>query len=62
MYFFIAKNSDLSIIPDWTAGLSKYLKEVKNGKSKIIDTGHYIHHEKSDFIAQEIKRFLREEF
>ena len=62
MYFFIAEDSNHSIIPDWTAELSKYLKEVKNGKSKIFDTGHYIHHKKSVLIAQEIKRFLREEF
>ncbi|MFW5794957.1 MAG: alpha/beta fold hydrolase [Bacillota bacterium] len=60
MYFFIAKNSDLNIIPDWTAELSRYLEEVKNGKSKTLDTGHYIHHEKSEFIAQEIEKFLGE--
>ncbi|MGP3779561.1 alpha/beta hydrolase [Halanaerobium saccharolyticum] len=62
MYFFIAKNSDISIIPNWTADLSKYLDEVKKGNYKMLNTGHYVHHEKSDLIAQEIKRFIREKF
>ena len=62
MYFFIAKNSDISIIPNWTADLSKYLDKVKSGNYKMLNTGHYVHHEKSDLIAQEIKRFIREKF
>jgi len=59
MYFFIAEDS-VNIIPNWKGKLSEYVLEVDFGKFKILDCGHYIHHEKSDIIANEVKDFLKE--
>lgn len=58
MYLFIAKNNN--IMPNWKEILSKYAAETKYGKYKLLDSGHYIHHEKSDILAQEAKAFLKE--
>lgn len=60
MYFFIAEDSSVSIMPNWKEKLSEYVSEIKYGKFKLLDCGHYIHHEKSDVIANEIKNFLEE--
>lgn len=59
MYFFISDASDV-IIPNWKEQLSKYVSNIKFGRFKYLDCGHYIHHEKSDIIANEIKDFLKE--
>ncbi len=61
MYFFIAEGS-VNIIPDWKKKLSEYVTEINFGKFKLFNSGHYIHHEKSDIIANEIKDFLMEQF
>lgn len=60
MYFFIAEDSSVSIIPNWKKRLSEYVSEIKYGKFELLDYGHYIHHEKSGFIAHEAKKFLEE--
>jgi len=60
MYFFIAEGSNNSVIPNWDEILSAYLSNVDNSKYKLLDSEHYIHHEYSDFIAQEIDIFLKE--
>lgn len=60
MYFFISEESSDIIIPNWKEVLSDYVSETKYGKYKLLDSGHYIHHEKSDILAQEAKVFLKE--
>jgi pimeloyl-ACP methyl ester carboxylesterase len=60
MYFFIAEDSSVSIIPSWKEKLSEYVSEIKYGNLELLDCGHYIHHEKSDIIAHEAKNFLEE--
>ena len=60
MYFFIAHDSDRSIISNWKQELSDYVTKIKYGRFKLLDCGHYIHHEKSDVIAHYAKNFLEE--
>ncbi len=60
MYLFIAEESKATIIPEWEEKLTNYILEIEHGKYKLFDSGHYIHHEKSDLIAKEIKYFLKE--
>ena len=59
MYFFISDASDI-MFSNWKEELSKYVSNVKIGKFRSLDVGHYIHYEKSDIIAQEAKAFLQE--
>ena len=44
----------------WGKKLSEYVVEIKYGKFKLLDCGHYAHHEKSGVIAHEAKNFLEE--
>ncbi len=60
MYFFIAEDSKNNIIPNWEDKLTEYLSEIKSSRYKLLDTSHYIHHEKSKVIVQEIKNFLQD--
>ena len=50
MYFFIAGNN-VDIIPNWKEELAEYVSKTDSGKFKVLETGHYVHHEKSDIIA-----------
>ena len=59
MYFFIAENN-VDIIPTWKEELSQYVSKTDYGKFKLLESGHYMHHEKSDVIANEMKDFLKE--
>jgi pimeloyl-ACP methyl ester carboxylesterase len=61
MYFFIAEDN-VDIIPNWEEELSGYVSKTDSGKFKVLETGHYVHHEKSDVIADEIKGFLKESY
>ena len=58
MYFFIAEESSISIISEWEEILSEYISEINIGQIKVIKSGHYIHHNKSSIIADEINSFL----
>ncbi len=60
MYYFIAEDSNDSIVANWDKILSDYLTNVNNSKYKLLDSGHYIHHENSNLIAREIDNFLKE--
>ena len=59
MYFFISDGSDV-IIPNWKEQLSKFVSVINFGKFKYLDSSHYVHHEKSEVIANETKAFLKE--
>ena len=59
MYFFISDGSEV-IFPNWKEQLSKYVSEFNFGQYRYLDCGHYVHHEKSDIIADETKKFLEE--
>ena len=59
MYFFIAEDN-VDTIPNWKEELVGYVSKADSGKFKLLETGHYVHHEKSDVIADEIKVFLKE--
>ncbi|MBS3792876.1 alpha/beta hydrolase [Candidatus Bipolaricaulota bacterium] len=58
MYFFIAENN-VDIIPTWEEELSQYVSKTDYGKFKLLESGHYVHHEKSYDIANEMKDFLQ---
>lgn len=57
MYFFISDGSEV-IFPEWKEQLTKYVSGINVGKYKYFSCGHYVHHEKSVIIAEEIKNFL----
>jgi len=59
LYFFISDGSEV-IFPNWKEQLSKYVSKVNFGRYKYLDCGHYVHHEKSDIIADKAKKFLNE--
>ncbi|MDI6453259.1 alpha/beta fold hydrolase [Peloplasma aerotolerans] len=57
MYFFISskQNDD---VPGWTQTLIEYLESINFQQSMILDTSHYVHHEMSDVIFNEMINFL----
>ena len=57
MYFFISDGKEVTG-SDWRELLSNYLSQINIGKYKYLDSGHYVHHEKSDIIANEMKAFI----
>ncbi|MFW6104762.1 MAG: alpha/beta fold hydrolase [Candidatus Bipolaricaulota bacterium] len=59
MYFFIAEDN-VDIIPTWKEELSQYVSKTDYGKFKLLESGHYVHQEKSDVIAVDMKDFLEE--
>ncbi|MTI48571.1 MAG: alpha/beta hydrolase [Firmicutes bacterium] len=59
MYFFISDASDINM-RNWKNYLSNYVSQINFGKYKFLDSGHYVHHGKSNIIANEIKAFLKE--
>lgn len=59
MYFFMSNESNV-IMPTWKDETSKYMSNINLGKFKSLDSGHYVHHEKSEIIAKEAKGFLKE--
>ncbi len=58
MYFFIAEDNNINIVPSWEKNLSEYISKINSGKKKLLDCGHYMHHEKSEIIADEIKKYI----
>ncbi|WP_422485684.1 alpha/beta fold hydrolase [Gudongella sp. DL1XJH-153] len=59
MYFFISQQQDKRV-NGWKDALLGYLSNIDTKKHMILDTEHYVHHDKSDLIAREIKAFLSE--
>jgi len=57
MYFFIS-NKKNDEVTGWTQTILDYLETVNLKQSMILDTTHYIHHEKSDEIYNEIMTFM----
>ena len=57
MYFFI---SDGKEVPgaDWRVMLSHYVMQAEIGRYRYLDCGHYVHHEESVTISNEIKAFI----
>lgn len=59
MYFFISNDDQLQQSSmNWQELLANYVKQLDIGKYKQLDTGHYVHHEKSAVIAGEMRRFI----
>jgi pimeloyl-ACP methyl ester carboxylesterase len=59
MYFFISDDQEASAI-GWKEALSDYLSKITIGKYMQLATGHYVHYDKADIIAEEAKAFLEE--
>lgn len=57
MYFFISEDQEASAI-GWKEALSDYLSNITIGKHMQLSTGHYVHYDKSNIIAEEAKAFL----
>jgi hypothetical protein len=59
MYFFISTHQDANV-PGWKETLSGYLSNIPAGKYMQLETGHYVHYEKAEIIAEEAKAFLED--
>ena len=57
LYFFISDGSEVEG-ENWRAIITDYLQPLEMGRYKYLDSGHYMHHEKSDLIAAEIVNFI----
>ena len=57
IYLFIS-NGNEKIIADWGKILSDYIADFKNGKSLLLDCGHYVHAHETIKIAKEIDDFM----
>ena len=57
MVFFISDGQEANV-PGWHDALSGYLSKLDLGEYMELATGHYVHHEKADIIAEEAKAFL----
>ena len=59
MYFFISQQQD-QMVKGWEDALLSYLSNIDKKEYMLLDTGHYVHHEKSELIDREIRGFLSE--
>ena len=59
MYFFIS-NEQEEIANGWRESLSTYLSNIAISDQMQLDTGHYVHYEKADIIADEMKAFIKQ--
>ncbi|MCR3956267.1 MAG: alpha/beta hydrolase [Gudongella sp.] len=59
MYFFISQQQD-QMVKGWEDALLSYLSNINYKDFVKLDTGHYVHHEKAELIAKELKIFLSE--
>lgn len=59
MFFFISEDQEVSAV-GWKETLTGYLSQINIGEYLQLDTGHYVHYDKSDIIAEEAKAFLEE--
>ncbi len=59
MYFFISDGQEASAV-GWKKALSGYLSKITIGKYMQLATGHYVHYDESDTIAEEAKAFLED--
>lgn len=57
MYFFISDDQEASV-KGWKNTLSDYLAQLTLGAHRQLATGHYVHYDQSDIIAEEAKAFL----
>ena len=44
----------------WKDALSDYISKITIGKHMQLATGHYVHYDKSDIIADKAKAFLKD--
>ena len=58
-YFFISDGKEVTA-SNWRELLSNYVLQIDIGKYKYLDSGHYVHHEKSGIIADEVEGFIKD--
>jgi pimeloyl-ACP methyl ester carboxylesterase len=59
MYFFISDAQEV-IATGWNDSLIDYLSKNTNGKYMQLSTGHYVHYDKAEVIAEQAKVFFEE--
>ena len=59
MSFFISQQQD-QMVDGWKDALILYLSKIDKKDFMILDTGHYVHHEKAELIAKKLRIFLSE--
>jgi len=58
LLFFISKEQE-EVAPGWTAALEEFLSNIPKTKSIVLDSTHYIHHDKSEKMHSEINEFMQ---
>ncbi|HSM25021.1 MAG TPA: alpha/beta hydrolase [Anaerolineaceae bacterium] len=59
MYFFISDAQE-AIARGWTESLTDYLSKITTRKYMLLSSGHYVHYDKAEIIAEEAKAFLKD--
>lgn len=59
MYFF-ASDGQEAVVTGWQDALAEYLAPFASAEYMQLNTGHYVHYEKADVIAQEARLFLKD--
>jgi pimeloyl-ACP methyl ester carboxylesterase len=59
MYFFISDGQE-EVAKGWKASLTTYLSKITISESMQLNTGHYVHYEKAEIIAEEARAFIKE--
>ncbi|MFW5713804.1 MAG: hypothetical protein ACOCYU_03955 [Brevefilum sp.] len=59
MYFFVSAGQE-DVAQGWKQAQTNYLSEISVSRLMQLETGHYIHYEEAELIAQEVKAFLEE--
>jgi len=59
MLFFISEGQENNV-PGWKETLTNYLDKIAVSEVIHLDTGHYVHYDKAEMIAETVKDFLAE--
>ncbi len=58
MFFFISNDQEIRTT-GWKKELTEFLKNLNMGHFLDLDTGHYVHYDKAELIAEEARIFLK---
>lgn len=58
MFFFISEGQD-GLVKGWKDTLNSYLSHLTTKDHRLLPTGHYVHHQEAQTIAQEATSFIR---
>lgn len=59
MFFFISIDQDVNVA-GWKQALTNYLEQLVVGEFMQLDTGHYLHYDEAELIAETAIKFINE--